>query len=236
MPRLIGRDGRLRIGLLLGALLATSSVLALAAFFLFPRPGATPTAQPSAASGAAEPSSSEILEGSYDPAPTGCLGGQNRDTAMVLAAQKKAGHSVFGAIEVAAAVFRWGLRYPYPSTSEVKAIRPALAPGTATKQEADLLRSYSGGYRAPLSRGIAEGTPYYVTTANGAWLVSSSSTADRVTVQLEAHPVVDGAYSTSTVNLQVGMQWTSSAWHLRGFAVADGNALANGATSFTSGC
>ena len=214
MPRLIGRDGRLRIGMLLAALFVGVAVLALAAFFLFPRPGAAPAQPPAVASGGATPSETEIYNGSYDPAPTGCLGGQARDTAMVLAAQKAAGHSTFGAVEVAAAVFRWGLRYPYPSADSVRALRPVLAPQTAQKQEAAWLRSYAGPYRAPISEGVADGTPYYVTTANGAWLASAGSRTDHVDVQVEAHPVIDGAYRTSTVNLQVGLQWVNGSWHV----------------------
>ena len=238
MPRLIGRDGRLRIRLLLGGLLAAVAALALVAFFLFPRPGTTPrdVASP-AVSGGAEPSSSEILEGSYDPAPTGCLGGQARDTAMVLATQKKAGHSTFGAVEVAASVFRWGLRYPYPAAAQIKAMRPVLAEKGATKQEAAWASEYaSAGYRKPPGDSVPSGTPYYLTTANGMWVVDGSSTKDQVVVDVAAHYVIDDAYSVATSTLRVDLQWSERGWQVASLGRADARRLTSGGTSFTSGC
>ena len=238
MPRLIGRDGRLRVGLLLGVFLAASSVLALAVFFLLPRPTTVPgsTASP-AASGGAEPSSSEILEGSYDPAPTGCLGGQARDTAMVLATQKKAGHSTFGAVEVAASFFRWGYRYPYPSAAEVRNLQPLYASGAADTLQQQFIADYKRSYDPPPGGDVEAGTPYYLTSANGVWSVDSASTKDRIIASTQLHYVIDGSYSTTqTVSLTAVLDWQGSAWHLSSLKQSDPQRLTTGGTSFTSGC
>lgn len=234
MARLVSRSGRSRLTGLLILVLLASSVIALAAFYLFPRP--TSPRPPAAASSSAAPSTSASRDDTAETAPTGCLGGQQRDPDMVLAAQRQAPHTAYGAVEVAAAVFRWGLRYPYPSQDEVRAVRPVLAPATASKQEADLARSYRGPYQPPTSQKLPDGTPYYVTTANGSWLIGTGSTTERVSVQVETHPVVDDAYSTSTVILQFDLRWIDGSWYLHNLARADAQALANGGTTFTSGC
>ena len=237
MPRLIGRDGRLRIGMLLAALLTGVAVLALAAFFLFPRPGAAPAQSPAAASGGATPSETEIYNGSYDPAPTGCLGGQARDTAMVLAAQKKAGHSSFGAVEVAAAFYRWGYRYPYPSAGEVRALRPLFASEKANELQRQFISGYQRAYVPPPGGDVATGTPYYLTTANGVWSVADDSTSDRVVAAAQLHYVIGGSYSTTqTVSLTAVLVWQGSAWHLSSLRQSDPDRLSAGGTSFTSGC
>ena len=241
MPRLIGRDGRLRVGLLLGAVLAASSVLALTAFFLFPRtntaPKAAPTA-PAAASGGVAPSPSVIYEGGYDPAPTGCLGGQARDTAMVLATQKKAGHSTFGAVEVAASLFRWGYRYPHPKPEDVSVVRPVFDPRTASRLVANYQAAYfRGAYVQPLGGDVKTGTAYYLTTANGEWIAAEGASKDEVAVSVKAHYVLDGSYSVSRTGLTTFvMTWVSGAWHLNRLERTEGDAQFSGGTSFTSGC
>lgn len=200
------------------------------------------TADPSAAPTSSAPSTSPAPEpsgrGDADPgtAPTGCLGGNNRDVAMLLAAQKAAPHTMFGAVETATAFTRWSLQYPYPSASDAAAASEAVMSTNASAAAKDLAGQYASA--GDLTGGkVPAGTPFYLSTTNGLWLVSPSSTADRITVSVNASYVVDGALSsTKTAAIAWVMVWQGNAWHALEGQRPDLQKMAAGGTTFTGGC
>src|ERR1700709_765196 len=81
-------------------------------------PSVTPTTttQPTSSAG----------DGDSGVAPTGCLGGQQRDGGMVRKAQKLAAHTTFGAVDAAAAFARWSFQYPYPAASDSSSLSKVI--------------------------------------------------------------------------------------------------------------
>lgn len=238
MARLTAPDGRSRIPLLIAVAVLVIAVIGGGAFLLGRNSNPAAVSSTEASEPAPSPTDSVIYEGSYDPAPTGCLGGEERTPQMVLTAQKKAGHSAFGAVEVAAAIFRWGYRYPYPNASEVRDLRPVFSAGRADALEKQFISSYErSGYVAPPGGDVAAGTSYYLTTANGVWTISSDSTSDRVISSIQLHYVVNDSYSTSkTVAVTVVLQWSNARWRLADLRSTDPAQVTAGGTSFTTGC
>ena len=172
-----------------------------------------------------------------DAPPTGCLGGQDRNAAMVLAAQKAADHTAYGAVEVATAFYRWLWQYPAPSAAESNQVAAnIIAPAAiAAWKVTDGELVADGGN---ITRGvIPAGTPFHISTTNGIWRVVDSSTPDKITVDLAAGYVINGALSpTKSEVVGVVMVWQDGAWRVEGGTTVDQSMLANAGTRFTGGC
>lgn len=187
----------------------------------------TPTASPTATKASTPPA---------DAAPSGCLGGTNRDNAMLLAAQKEAPHSTNGAIEVAAALVRWTFRSPLFSVSDANEISSQVISANATADFRDLAtaaasnQNNSGGV-------VADGTVFYLSTANGVWNLESETT-DKVVVSIGAVYVVNGAVSPELrSSTTVAMVWENGAWRaLSGSITRTTEELFRVGTQFTKGC
>jgi hypothetical protein len=151
-------------------------------------------------------------------APTGCLGGPNRDATMLLAAQKAAPHTTTGAVEVAAALVRWTFRYPAFSQSEANQVSAAVISKSATPEFRDLA---GGAKSTPNNSGgvVPNGTPFYLSTAPGVWYLESSS-KNAVTVSIGAGYVVDGALSPELrSSTTVEMVWEDGVWKAEGGSI-----------------
>ena len=179
------------------------------------------------------PTATSLATPSADAAPTGCLGGAERDASMVLAAQAAAPHTSNGAVEFATAFVRWIQRYPYPSSDEAQQLQTVLADDAFT----DDLASYLAG-EPDLSGGIVErGTDYYMNTVPGVWNLESVADDD-VTVSIGSGYVIDGVLSsTLRSSITITTHWNGSAWTI---ADADGTRtpaeLYEIGTPFTEGC
>lgn len=165
------------------------------------------------------PSSSRPTSPSSEPAdslPTGCLGGEERDAAMLTQTVEAAAHTSNGAVEVAASFVRWLQRFPYPADDEVIAVNDGVL---ATQSFTDDLASYLSA-RPDLSGGIvAEGTTYWMSTVPGVWHIESSS-GDEVVVTIGTAFVVDGGLSpTLRSSITVTVRWEDDGWRV---ANADG--------------
>jgi hypothetical protein len=143
--------------------------------------------------GGADPSASE------SPAPvepsaaavTGCLGGEQRDAAMVRAAQDSAEQSEVGAVEVSAAFVRWLNQYPYPADAE-QVQQTALSAEAPTR---DLVAFFDA--QPDLSGGLVpEEEPYWLSTVSGVYFVESAD-PDVVTASIGTALVRDGELSPS---------------------------------------
>jgi hypothetical protein len=171
-----------------------------------------------------------------EAAPSGCLGGPDRDAAMLLAAQKAAPHTTTGAIEVAAAMVRWSFRYPSPSTAEDNQISAAIISDSATAAFRDLA---GASQKNPnLSGGaVADGTPFYLSTAPGVWYLESHS-KDAATVSIGAGYVVDGALSPQLrSSTTFSLVWERGAWRIKsGSITRTTEDLFQIGTPFTGGC
>lgn len=202
----------------------------------------TPTAISTSSAPAAVPTSiptggdSGSGDNEDDAAPTGCLGGQDRDPAMVLAAQRAAHHTTYGAVEVATAFYRWLWQSPYPSQADAKAVSAAVMSASAPPAFANVAAQYES-IKDPTGGIVPDGTPFHVSTTNGIWQVSESSTPDRVSVNLATGYVINGALSPTRVAVAgYTMVWEKGAWHIASGINVDQTKLANGGTRYTGGC
>lgn len=171
-----------------------------------------------------------------DAAPTGCLGGHDRDAAMLLAAQKAAPHTTTGAIEVAAAMVRWSFRYPSPSIAEDEQISAAIISKSASPEFRDLA---GASQKNPnLSGGaVADRTPFYLSTSPGVWYLESHS-KNSATVSIAAGYVVDGALSPQLrSSTTFTLLWQDGAWRIKsGSITRTTEDLFQIGTPFTGGC
>jgi hypothetical protein len=182
------------------------------------------------------PTPSAITSQSADTAPTGCLGGRNRDAAMLLAAQKAAPHTTNGAIEVATALVRWTFRSPIFDAQEAIEVSNKVIASTATPEFKDL----AGGAAAnPNNSGgvVPDGTPFYLSTAQGVWYLDST-TSNEVKVSIGAAYVVNGAVSPQLrSSTTVDMVWETGGWHAKsGSITRTTEELFKIGTGFTGGC
>ena len=186
-------------------------------------PTATPTATASTPARTAQPT---------DTAPTGCLGGNARDASMLLAAQKAAPHTANGAVEVAAALVRWTFRSPSFSTDEASEVSQKVISSSASDEFKNLqpTSNNSGGV-------VADGTPFYLSTAQGVFYLESAS-ADTVTVSIGAAYVIKGAVSPQLrSSTTVAMVWEDGAWKAKsGSITRTTEELFRIGTAFTGGC
>lgn len=218
------------------AIAAVIVVVAVAAYLLgsanrnIANPPPTATAPILGASPSGTPSTSVAT----DSAPTGCLGGPSRSDSMVLAAQKQAPHTSFGAVEVATAFFRWAYRYPYPSAASSDRVSAALIAPNASSSLKDIAAGYASA--GDITHGeVPEGTPFYLSTAAGMWL--TSGTPEQVLVTVNANYVIDGAVSpTKTAAAAAVMVWSSQGWRVLSEQQPDTAKLSAGGTQFTGGC
>jgi hypothetical protein len=237
--RMHTKSGRSRWPYVIGSALV---VVAVAGGVVYasnqPTPEPTQSAAPTpSATAPADGGSSGAGDGDVGAAPTGCLGGQERNAAMVLAAQSAAPHTTYGAIEVAASFHRFLWQYPYLPVSEYSTVGSEVIAETATDVWKDLPASAQAAGDNPSQGVVAAGTPFYISTANGLWRVTEDSTADRVTVELVAGYVVEGALSpTEVAVIGLVMVWQNDAWHVESGVQVDQDKLAAGGTRYTGGC
>lgn len=241
MPRMYSATGQSRWPWVIGAAAAVVVIGGGVAFAA--TRGDDTAASPSTSAAAVSPSPTSTPGGSSGAGddedaspPTGCLGGPQRNAAMVLAAQKSAGHSSYGAVEVATAFYRFIWQSPVPSGSDVQTVEGSIFSSSAPTSFSDLAATYE--QYPNLSQGdVADGTPFHLSTTNGLWMVDPNSTADRVTVNIAAGYVVDGALSPTKSTAQgFVLQWEDGAWHVVEGVQPDGETLANGGVRYTGGC
>jgi hypothetical protein len=170
-------------------------------------------------------------------APTGCLGGQDRNALMVLDAQKTASHTTYGAVEVATSFYRFYWQYPYAPADQLDAVSSGVIGSNAPDSFKQLSTSFEAVGDNPTGGKFAAGTPFHMSSTNGLWRVSEESTPDRIIVSLAAGYVIDGALSPTEVG--VGgfvMVWENDAWHVESGISPDQDLLAAGGTRYTGGC
>jgi hypothetical protein len=240
MPRMYSATGRSRwpilvVGLISGVALGGGLVLALS-------PRHAPDANDVTTSTLEAPTPSSAAAGTgvgddEDAAPpTGCLGGLDRNAAMVLTAQKAASHTPYGAVEVATAFYRFIWQGPTPSQNELESVGASLMASDANSAFRDLVRSSA---EVPDITGgvVPQGLPFHLSTTNGVWLTDDDSSDGRVTVDIATGYVINGALSpTKVAAIGLTMVWEQDGWHVLAGSEVDQTKLANGAIRFTGGC
>ena len=201
--------------------------LIIAAVFVFTRSSGNdqPVSSPAATSTGA-PDGAE--------APTGCLGGDKRDAAMVLAAQKAAPDTSAGAVEFAAAMQRFLYQYPYPTADDaVAATNAVMAKDAETRDLAAFFATnpnISGGL-------VPDGQSYYRSTIPGVWHLESYSNNQAV-VSIGTGVVIDGKLNTTIRgSITVTVVWEDGAWKfLTSSGTRTTEELYSVGTPFTAGC
>jgi hypothetical protein len=169
-----------------------------------------------------------------DQEPTGCLGGPERDAAMLLAAQAAAPHTTSGAVEVATAFTRWIQRYPLPTGDEAASVQQSVLTANSFTDDLpgylDSSKNLSGGI-------LPDGQTYYMSSVPGVWHTESAE-PDSAVVTIGTAFVVDGELSPQLrSSITVNMTWADGVWK-----VADANGtratqdLYAIGTTFTGGC
>lgn len=210
---------------LLAVVVISAIIAALTVSGMIPPPQATTTSSPAPT---VQPTSGADVE------PTGCLGGETRDAAMVLAAQAAAPRTSNGAVEFATAFVRWIQRFPYPSEEEASQVGAAAL---ADESFTDDLTVYLAA-EPDLSGGIVPaGQEYFMNTVPGVWNLESV-TEDEVSVSIGSGYVIDGELSsTLRSSITITVQWDGTKWTVAG---ADGTRspeeLYAIGTPFTEGC
>ncbi|TFD91563.1 hypothetical protein E3T61_08860 [Cryobacterium lactosi] len=239
--RMVTASGRSRWPLVIGGgllVLAIGGGIAYTATQPATEPATTPT--PSVPTATPTPTATGGASGSGDNeddvAPTGCLGGLDRDVNMVLSAQKAAKHSAYGAVEVATAFYRFVWQSPYPASADAIAVSDAIMSTGTPESYRDLAGTYAS--TDDLTNGEVEpGAPFHLSTTNGLWLVGENSKADRVTVNIAAGYVVNGELSPTKVTAQAFvMVWEDGAWHVAEGEQPDAEKLTAGGNRYTGGC
>jgi hypothetical protein len=168
--------------------------------------------------------------------PTGCLGGSNRNNAMLLAAQKTAPHTTNGAVDFAAATVRWTLRHPSATVDEANQVAGDIIASDASPQFKDLGTAVSQNQN-PFGGAVADGTNFYVTTTPGVYYVDSAS-RDKVTASIGTGYVINGAVNPQlrTSSTYV-LEWQRGAWRIQSAKIAHTTEdLFKIGTPFTEGC
>lgn len=203
------------------------------------RPTSEPNAAPTSSTPTpTAPTTSGNADLGDDVAPTGCLGGLDRNADMVLTAQAAARHTTYGAVEVATAFYRWLWQYPHPVAAEADAVSAGIMASTANDSFQDLASAYEAFADADMTSGqVPANTPFHLSTTNGLWMISEGSSADKVEVNLAEGYVVNGALSpTKAAVISLTMIWQDGAWHLESGGTPDQTRLTNGGTRYTGGC
>lgn len=171
-----------------------------------------------------------------DQEPTGCLGGPERDAAMLLAAQAAAPHTTNGAVEVAAAMVRWTFRYPGPGADEANQVADEVIASTAAPEFANLAAAAAANPNP--SRGVVpDETPFYLSTVPGVWHVESTE-PDRAEVSVGSGYVIDGELSPQLRSASTFvLVWQDGAWKLESGSLSRTTQdLYSIGTTFTGGC
>jgi len=235
--------GRSRWPYVIGGGVAVAAIAGGVAFGVT-RPNDEPVAAPTtSASASAAPTaaatggSSGAGDNEDDVPPTGCLGGPDRDADMVLAAQDEAKHTTYGAVELASTFYRFLWQYPYASVGDADAVQAAVMAESAPEAFADIAAGYDAVGDNPTQGVLPAGTDFHLSTTNGLWRVSETSTSDRVEVSLAAGYVVDGALSPNKVAVNgFVMVWEDDEWRIEQGLTIDQDRLAAGGTRYTGGC
>ena len=235
--RMYTKAGRSRWPHVIGAAVVVVAVTG-GVVYSVTQPNGEPTAVASSTPSTSAPAGGSSGAGDDEEgvAPTGCLGGQDRNAEMVLAAQKSAKHTSYGAVEVAASIYRWMWQSPYPAEAEANAVSAGIMAKSANDSFKNLAASYSA---APDMTGgqVAEGTPYHLSTTNGLWSITEGSDGDQVEVNLAAGYVINGELSSSKAAvISMTMIWEADSWHLLSGGTPDQDKLAAGGNRFTGGC
>lgn len=240
--RMYSASGRSRWPIVIGAVVVVVAVGG-GIVYATSRGDTTPTATrtTSSASSTPAPITTGGTSGAGDDenaeAPTGCLGGQDRTAAMVLATQKSAGHSSYGAVEVATSFYRWLWQYPYPSVTDSNTVSKNIMASSSPVGYRDLAGAYAKAGNEPAKGVVPAGTPFFVSTTNGVWMVTQQSTPNRVYVEFAMGYVINGALSpTQTTVSGFIMDWENGAWRIEKSLVPNQTILANGGTRYTGGC
>lgn len=239
---MVTKSGRSRWPLTIGAALLIVAIGGGITYSVT-RPAPEPLAGPSVAS--SMPTSSptatspgRVVELGDDVAPTGCLGGLDRNADMVLAAQASAKHTTYGAVETATAIYRWLWRYPTPPSSESDIIGAEIISSAATPTWKNVTAQYESAFwTEQVSEYEARDGEFHTSSTNGLWRVAEGSTIDEVDVELSLGTVVDGALSpTKSTASGFTMVWEDERWHLQSGFVVDETKLTTAGTRFTGGC
>lgn len=239
MSFMYSADGRSRWPWVIGALVLAVLIAAAIVWGTSRGAGGKPIASgtPTATSTPTPSSTTDsgASDGGDGAAPTGCLGGPNYDAASVLTAQKDAPNSDFGAVEVAAAFYRFSFQYPYPSVGEQQTVAGKLR---ASGAPASYWKPYTAAQAGnnPTQGVLPAGTSFTMSTVNGLWRVQDGGNGQLI-VDLAEGYVVNGSLSPTKVG--VGgfyMKWENGGWHIIDSHVVDQQKLAAGGTHFTAGC
>lgn len=190
------------------------------------RPAAAPTEFTAAPS--PPPSTAPI-----DVDPTGCLGGDGRDAAMVLAAQAEAPHTSNGAVEFATAFMRWGFQYPVPDEAQVDQVAEHVL---SADSPYDIRGSYAN---SPNTSGslVPNGTPFFLSTLPGTWNLESYSDEEAV-VTIGTGIVIDGElHPTFRLAKTFTLVWEGSRWMFESTSLErTTEELFSIGTAFAGGC
>jgi hypothetical protein len=226
MPRMYSATGRSRCG---GVAFALTHQDAPGATAVTTSPSDVPTPSSIAAD-------TGVADDENAAPPTGCLGGLDRNADMVLTAQKEASHTPYGAVEVAAAFYRFVWQFPTPSLPDVKSVQDRVISANAPESYRDLTSLYAAHPNVSAGE-VGDGHAFHLATTNGIWMIDPSSSNDRVTVSIAGGYVIDGALSaTRSTGQGFSLQWEDGEWRIIGGVQPDGAVLANGGVHFAGGC
>lgn len=145
-----------------------------------------------------------------DVEPTGCLGGDARDAAMVLAAQKAAPHTSNGAVEFATAYVRWLTRYPVASPEEAETVQTAAVVDGTTY---DLVGSLMA--KPNLSGALVPNEEaFYISTVPGVWNLESYG-GETAEVSVGVGVVINGElHPQFRISTMLSLAWDGDAWRV----------------------
>jgi len=194
------------------------------------------TGAQNAARSTGTPSPRTTATSSANKKPTGCLGGKERDAAMVLAAQKAAPHTSSGAVEFAAALVRWTFRSPVAAPVEADEVSRFAIASDASGAFKNLAAQIEGTPN-PSGGMVPDGKPWYLSTVPGVWNLESYA-GNTATVTIGSAYVVDGALSpTLRASSTFTLKWENGGWHLlSGEYRRTTQELFSIGTPFTGGC
>ncbi|WP_448812174.1 hypothetical protein [Agromyces bauzanensis] len=179
------------------------------------------------------PTRTGVIGEAEDWEPTGCLGGDARDAAMVLAAQEEAPHTSNGAVEFATALMRWMHQYPVPAADDVAAVEASVV---SSGSPYDLTAAYADD---PNTSGalVPNGTPFYLSTVPGVWNLESYAD-DAATVTVGAGVVINGElHPTFRMAKTFTLVWEEGHWTFDEASLdRTTEELFSIGTSYTGGC
>jgi len=142
--------------------------------------------------------------------PTGCLGGDKLDVAMVLDAQSEALRTRNGAVEFATSYVRWLTRYPVPLQEEVAAIEAAAVVNRTTYN----LEGFLADEPNLSSSLVPNGEEFHISTAAGVWNLESYS-ADTAEISVGVGVVVNGEPNPQLrISTMLTLNWGSDGWRI----------------------